>query len=166
MVPALIAAIASVRSQRSGTAPSSSKVRACTSLGSTRMRMPLRSAGVCSGAQPVRDVAEAVLEIAEDAIIHPRLDPLGEIFAERAVDGGARLIALLEQKRQIDKAELGHAVGQIARRLIAEREHAVLDQPQNLFGAVAEIHDVPDILDVDAVAELRLQRVADQFERA
>ena len=118
---------------------------------------------MCSGAQPVGDMAEAVLEVAEDAVVHPRLDPLGEIFAERAVDGGARLIALLEQKRQIDEAEFRHAVGQIARRLVAEREHAILDQPQNLFGAVAEIHDVPDILDVDTVAELRLQRVADQF---
>ena len=74
MVPALMAAIASVRSQRSGTAPSSSKVRACTSLGSTRMRMPFMSAGRADGAQPVGDLAEAVLEPAEDAIVHALLD--------------------------------------------------------------------------------------------
>jgi hypothetical protein len=48
------------------------------------------------GAQTIRDVAEAVLEIAEDAIVHPRFDPLGQIFAERAVDRRARLIALFK----------------------------------------------------------------------
>src|SRR4029077_4787333 len=63
------------------------------------------------------------------------------------------------------EAELGHAVGQIARRLVAEREHAVLDEPEDVLGAVAEIHDVPDIFYVDAVAELGRQCVADEFER-
>ena len=118
------------------------------------------------GAQAVRDLAKAVLEPAEDAIIHTRFDLVAEKAAERAVHRGARLVALFEQERQIDEAKLRHAVGQIARRLVAEREHAVLDQPEDVFGAVAEIHDVPDILHVDPVAELRRQRIADQFERA
>ena len=77
----------------------------------------------------------------------------------------ARLRVVGEQERQIDEAQFRHAVGQIARRLIAEREHAVLDQPQNVLGLEAEIHDVPDIFDVDAVAELGLQFVADEFQR-
>jgi hypothetical protein len=41
----------------------------------------------------------------------------------------------------------------------------VLDQPQNVLGLKAEIHDVPDIFDVDAVAELGLQFIADEFQR-
>ena len=116
--------------------------------------------------QAVRDLAKAVLEPAEDAIIHALFDASREKAAERAVHRGARLVALFEQERQIDEAKLGHAVGQIARRLVAEREHAVLDQPEDVLGAVAEIHDVPDILHVDPVAELGRQRIADQFERA
>ena len=48
-LPALIIAIASVRSIRIGAAPSSSNVRRCTSLGSTLMRMPSKSAGSCTG---------------------------------------------------------------------------------------------------------------------
>ena len=107
------------------------------------------------GAQAVRDLAEAVLEPAEDAVVHALLDLVAEKTAERAVHRGARLVALLEQERQIDEAELRHAIGQIARRLVAEREHAVLDQPEDIFGAIAEIHDVPDILHVDPAAELR-----------
>src|SRR4029079_5418904 len=58
-----------------------------------------------------------------------------------------------------------HAVGEIARGLVAEGEDAAFDQPQDFFGLVAEIHDVPAILDVDAVAELLLQAVADEFDR-
>ena len=102
-------------------------------------------------------MAKAVLEIAEDAVVDAILDLLGEKLAKRAVDRGARAVAAVEQKRQIDEAQFGYAVGQIARRLIAEREDAVFDQPQNVFGAIAEIHDVPDIFHIDAVAELRLQ---------
>src|SRR5579871_2580848 len=111
-------------------------------------------------------MSEAVFKPAEDPVIHPRLDALAQIGAERTIDRAARLLARREQERQIDKAELRHTIGEIARRLIAERQNAVFDQPQNLFGAIAEIHDVPDIFDVDAVAELRLQGVADEFERA
>jgi hypothetical protein len=50
--------------------------------------------------------------------------------------------------------------------LIAERQQAVLDQPQNVLGAIAEIHDVPDVFDVDAVAELGREPLADEFQGA
>ena len=93
------------------------------------------------------------------------LDRLHKPPAERAVHRAARVIVVAEQERQIDEAQFRHAVGEIARRLIAEREHAALDQPQDFLGLVAEIHDVPAILDVDAVAELLFQPVADEFHR-
>ena len=71
-----------------------------------------------------------------------------------------------EQERQVDEAELRHPVGEIARRLVAERQQAVLDQPQDVVGAIAEVHDVPDVLDLDPVAELGFEPVADQLQRA
>jgi hypothetical protein len=72
---------------------------------------------------------------------------------------------VFEQKRQIDETEFGHPVGEVARRLIAERHLAVFDQGEDLLGAMAVIHDVPHVVEGDAVAELRRERVADQFER-
>ena len=86
--------------------------------------------------------------------------------AERAVHGAARLRVVGEQERQVDEAELGDAVGQIARRLVAEREQAVLHQPQDVLGPIAEIHDVPDIFDLHPVAEIAFEAVADEFEGA
>jgi hypothetical protein len=41
----------------------------------------------------------------------------------------------------------------------------VLDQPQYVLGAVSEIHDVPDILHVDVVAEFGGKTIADHLER-
>src|SRR5262249_50928149 len=89
-----------------------------------------------------------------------------ERVAERAVHRRARGLRVREQERQGDEAELRHAVGQVARGLVTEREQAVLDQPQDIVGAIPQIHDVPDILDRDAVAELCRQPVADTLERA
>jgi hypothetical protein len=40
----------------------------------------------------------------------------------------------------------------------------VLDQPQDVLGAIAEVHDVPDVFDVDLVAEFGRELVADQLE--
>ena len=64
------------------------------------------------------------------------------------------------------KPKFRDAVGQVARRLVAERQQAVFDQPQDIVGAVAEIHDVEDVFHVDPVAELARQPVADELERA
>jgi len=64
-----------------------------------------------------------------------------------------------------DEAELGHAVGEIARRLVAHRQLAALDQRQDVLGLMAVIHDVEDVIDLDAVAKLRLEPVADELER-
>ena len=104
--------------------------------------------------QPVGDVAEAVLEPAEDAVADALLGLAREKRAELAIHRRARLRVRGKQKRQIDKAQFRHAVGQIARRLVAERDLAVLDQRENVLGLVAVVHDVPDVVDGDAVAEL------------
>jgi hypothetical protein len=42
----------------------------------------------------------------------------------------------------------------------------VLDQPQDVVGAIAEIHDVPDVLDLDVVSEFAVEPLADALERA
>src|SRR4029453_8541410 len=134
MVAAVIIAIASVRSMRMGTAPSNSKVRAWTWLRSTRMRRPARSAGAGRrpqgsggggrgrGPRGLGVGGEAVLEPAEDAEIGARLDRARERVAERAVHRRARGLRVREQERQVDEAEFGNPVGQIARGLVAERE--------------------------------------------
>ena len=64
--------------------------------------------------QLVGDLAEAVLVPAEDAVVHPFLDLLRQKCPELAVDARARGVVLREQERQVDEAELRHAVGQVA----------------------------------------------------
>src|SRR5438552_10765971 len=110
-------------------------------------------------------MAKAVLEETENAEIHPFLDLLLDHASQRAIDRRARGRRRLEQEGQIDEAKLRHAVGEIARRLVAEREQAVLDQPEDVLGAVAELHDVPDVVNAHAVAEFGREAVTDEFER-
>ena len=141
-------------------------MRACTLLGSTRMVQPRQIRRRPHRPHAVGDVAEAVLEPAEDAVVDAFLDLARERLAQRAVHGRAGGLRAREQERQVDDAERRHPVGQVARRLVAERQQAVLDQPQDVLGAVAEVHDVPDIFDLDAVAELGDEAVADELERA
>src|SRR5438105_3312484 len=111
-------------------------------------------------------MAEAVLEISEDTVVDAFLDPARKKPAECSIHGRARLRIAGEQKGHIDKAEFGNAVCQVARRLIAECEQSMLDQPQNILGAIAEVHDVPDVLDAHAVAEFALELIAHHFQRA
>ena len=119
-----------------------------------------------NGPQPIGDVAEAVLEPAEDTVVDALFYLGGEEAPKATVDGRARGIAAIEQERQIDETEFGDAVGKITRRLIAEREHAILDEPQNFLGPIAEIHNVPDVFYADAVAEFLRQLVADELQSA
>src|SRR3954447_17418550 len=109
-------------------------------------------------------MTKAVLEKSENAIVHFFLDLGDELLAQSAVDCRARLLGLIKQKRKIEHAEFGDTDGQIAARLIAKREQPVLHQPQNVLCAIAKVHDVPDILDVDAVAELGRESVADALQ--
>src|SRR5882757_7018344 len=109
-------------------------------------------------------MTESVLEKSEDAVVHLFLDLGNEPLTQSAVDCCARLLGLGEQKREIEHAEFGDAIGQVAARLIAEREQPVFHQPQDVLGPIAEVHDVPNILDVDAVAELGRESVADTLE--
>src|SRR5262249_50892569 len=46
------------------------------------------------------------------------------------------------------------------------REQTMLHQPQDVVGAIAEIHDVPDVFDIDIVTKLVAEPLADAFERA
>src|SRR5260221_9513836 len=105
-------------------------------------------------------MTETVLEKSEDAVVDLFLDLGNEPLTQGAVDCRARLLGLVEQKRKVEHAEFGDAIGQVAARLIAEREQPMFHQPQNVLGAIAEVHDVPDVLYVDAVAELFRKTVA------
>src|SRR6187397_2174803 len=110
-------------------------------------------------------MAEAVLEPTEDQVVDPLFRLAHHEFAERAVHCAARLRVTGKQERQVDKAQLRHAVGEIARRLVTERDLAVLDQRENVLGLVAVIHDVENVFDRDVTAELLFQPVADELQR-
>src|SRR5882672_8309779 len=109
-------------------------------------------------------MTETVLEKTENAVVHLFLDLDNELLTQGAVDCRARLLSLVEQKRKIEHAEFGDAIGQVAARLIAEREQPMFNQPQDVLGPIAEVHDVPHVLDVDAVAEFGAKTVADALQ--
>ena len=115
--------------------------------------------------QPVRDVTEAVLEPAEDAVIRLRFHALRERRAEAAVHGGARRRGVGEEERQIGDPEVGDLAGEVAARLIGHRQHAVFDEPREVFAFVAEVENVVEVLDVDVLAEFRLDAIADPLQR-
>src|SRR5437763_16387820 len=75
-----------------------------------------------------------------------------------------RSVRSLEQKRKIEEAAVGNTMGKIAARLVAERQHPMLHQPKDILRLVTEVHDVPYILDVEAVTEFGLKAIADQFQ--
>ena len=116
----------------------------------------LEIGGQMHRSQPVGDMAEAVLEPAENAEVELLLGLARKERAEFPVHGRARLRIAGEQKRQVDKTQFRHAVGQIARRLVTEGEHSMLDQPQDVLGLQTEVHHIPDIFDVDPIAEFAL----------
>ena len=74
---------------------------------------------------------------------------------ERPVHGRSRLGLIRKQEREIGDADGRDAIGEVAARLVAERQDAALDEPDDVVGAIAEVEDVVDVLDVDLVAELR-----------
>src|SRR4029078_5680297 len=110
-------------------------------------------------------MAEAVLEPTEDPVVDPLFRLAHHEFAERRVHCAARVRVTGKQERQVDKAQLRHAVGEIARRLVTERDLAVLDQRENILGLLARVPDVEDVFDPDVIAELLFQPVADEFQR-
>src|SRR5262249_56057094 len=117
-------------------------------------------------AYTVGDVAKAVLEPAEDAEIHAFFNLASEHVAERTIHRRARGLRACEQEGQVDDAKLRHPIGQIARRLIAEPQQTVLHQPQNILGAIPEIHAVPDRADLAALADVGGEPVADALAGA
>src|SRR5690242_4144228 len=108
-------------------------------------------------------MTEAVLEPAQDTIVDALFRLACEKFAERPVHGASRLRIAGKQKRQIDETKLRYPIGQIARRLITQRDLAALNQGENVLRLVAVVHDVEDVVDSHILAELRLEFVADQF---
>src|SRR4029079_6452770 len=110
-------------------------------------------------------MAEAVLKPAEDPVVDPFFRLAHEEFSERTVHCATRLCVAGKQEWQIDEAQLGHAVGEIARRLIAKRNIASLNQRKNVLGLVAVITDVEDVLNSNVATELLFQPVANELKR-
>jgi hypothetical protein len=74
----------------------------------------------------------AVFEVAQKTISDALLDFSAEMRAQFAIHGRPCFFHGSEKKRQIGKVQFGNAVGEIARRLIGERENAVLGHPQQV----------------------------------
>ncbi len=70
-----------------------------------------------------------------------------------------------KEERQVGGSEVEHAIGQVAARLIPERQHALFDQPENVLAAIAEVEDVVDVLHLDRVAKAGFEPIADLLER-
>jgi hypothetical protein len=68
-------------------------------------RQPLHVGGQPHRAHLVGYMAKAVLEPAENAIPHPRLDPIGQHVSELPVHRGARGRGVGEQERQVGDAQ-------------------------------------------------------------
>jgi hypothetical protein len=134
-------------------------------LGNTRVFMPFMSAGNMNRPQAVRDMAEAVLEIAEDAEVHPGFDLRGHHLPELAVHGRPGRCAVWKEERQVRHTQIGDALGEVAAGLISERQHTLLNQPEDVLAAITKIQDVVDVLDLDLTGKLRREPVADLFHR-
>ena len=65
----------------------------------------------------------------------------------------------------VTATQVGYAVGQVAARLVSEREHTIFNEPQDVFALVPEVENVVDVLDVDVLAELCLEAIAHLFHR-
>ena len=73
--------------------------------------------------------------------------------------------ASAKDEGKVGGSEVEHPIGQVAARLIPERQHTLLDQPQNVLAPIAEVEDVVDVLDLDRIAEAGLEPIADFLER-
>ena len=104
---------------------------------------------------------ETVFKPAEDPVVRLRFHALHECRTEPAVHCGARLRGVGEEKRQICNTEIGDLPGEVAARLICHRQDPVFDEPRQVFALVAKIEDIVDVLDVDILAEFRLDVIAD-----
>ena len=105
--------------------------------------------------QLVGDMAVAVFKIAEHTVAgYALLDLLCHPRAQCAVHSRARLSESVKQKWQIGKIQFRHAVGEIAGRLVRQRQHAVFRHPQQIGSLIAEIHYVPHVMYGDIFAEL------------
>ena len=110
-------------------------------------------------------MSEAVLEPAENPVVHPGFDTLNEQASESAVHRRSRGRGVREKEREVCDAELRHTLREIAAGLVAECEHTTLDEPQNVVRAIAEVEDVVDVLHVHVTPELRGQAIPDLLQR-
>ena len=117
------------------------------------------------GAPRLGHVAQAVLEVAENAVVGLRLDSRGQHAPQFAVHGGTGALVVPEQEGQVHEAELGDAIGQIAAGLVPESQDALLHQPEDIQSPVAQVEDVVDVTDFHLVPEAGLKPVAHALQR-
>jgi len=120
-----------------GSAPKGSNVRACI------------------WSQGVRELTETGLEVPEDAAVHTRFEPCGQRLPKTTIHRRTGRLNVGKQIREIGQAKVRHLIGEIAARLVCQRQHAVLDHPVEVVLAVAKIENVVDVFDINLIAESR-----------
>jgi len=73
---------------------------------------------------------------------------------------------VFEQEGKIDDIELGHARGQIAGGEITHREQYALHHREQVVRAVAEVENVPVMIDLDRIAHASGERFFKMDRRA
>src|SRR5262249_7645467 len=122
--------------------------------------------GAAHRPQAIGKVAKAVLEKANDAVVELCLDGARQRQSQAPVHGVTRFVVAAEEEGKIDDAKFDHPIRDRAAPLVAQGQLALFDEPEDVFGAVALVHDVPDIGDGDGIAEFGSQTVSDQFQAA
>jgi hypothetical protein len=89
----------------------------------------------------------------------------GELFCDSRQRPALPRCAV-EEEGKIDDAKFDHTIGEIAARLVAQGQRASFDEPEDVFGAVALVHEVPDMGDGDRIAEFGSQMVSNRLQAA
>ena len=105
--------------------------------------------------QGVGELTETGLEVTEDAAVHARFEPCAQHLPKTAIYRRTGRLDAGKQIREIGHAKVRHLIGEIAARLVCQRQHAVLDHPVEVVLAVAKIENVVDVFDINLIAESR-----------
>ena len=114
---------------------------------------------------PVGNMPETIFKVTEYAVIGLSLDRSGQHTSQLPVHGGAGALVVPEQERQVDQAQLGHTVGQIAAGLVSHGQDPLLHQPEDIQPPIAQVENVVDVADFHLVPEPAFKPVAHALER-
>ncbi|MDA1000530.1 MAG: hypothetical protein O2807_08460 [bacterium] len=104
-------------------------------------------------------MAEAVVPMAENAVAGPRLRFLDKKRTQLSIECLPGLGDIREEKREVQNFQLRHPRCEIACRKVAHAQQAAFDHGEQVLRLVAEVEDVPEVIDFDALPETRPHRL-------